>query len=179
MTKHRFFEHPKGLTAQEIAKLTGAVLQGDASPERRINAVAPLDRAGPDDLTFMENVKYVSQYAATEAGICLVVPKFLGKAPAGAAIMLTPHPYRAFVAVAHKLFPAALRPSSLFEASGVSAGALVHRTARLEQGVAIDPGAVIGPRAEIGSGTVIGPTAVIGPDVCIGRDCAIGAGATV
>ena len=72
-----------------------------------------------------------------------------------------------------------MRPSSLFEASGVSPGALVHPSARLESGVTIDPAAVIGPRAEIGAGTVIGAGAVIGPDVRIGRDCAIGAGATI
>ena len=72
-----------------------------------------------------------------------------------------------------------MRPSSLFEASGVAAGALVHPTARLESGVLIDPAAVVGPRAEIGGGTVIGPTAVIGPEVRIGRDSVIGAGCTI
>jgi UDP-3-O-[3-hydroxymyristoyl] glucosamine N-acyltransferase len=179
MTTASFFAPPDGLTAQEIAKLTGAILQGDTSPERRITGVAPLDRAGPNDLTFMQNVKYESQFLATAAGLCLVTAKFLARAPAGIAIMLTPAPYRAFVLVTQKLYPGTLRPSSLFEASGVAAGALVHRSARLEQGVTIDPAAVIGPRAEIGSGTVIGPTAVIGPDVRIGRNCAIGAGATV
>jgi UDP-3-O-[3-hydroxymyristoyl] glucosamine N-acyltransferase len=94
-------------------------------------------------------------------------------------ILVSPAPYRAFVAVAQKLYPHAMRPSSLFEASGIAAGALVHATARLESGVVIDPAAVIGPRAEVGSGTVIGPTAVIGPGVRIGRDCVIGAGCTV
>ncbi len=88
-------------------------------------------------------------------------------------------PYRAFVTVARTLFPAALRPSSLFEASGIAPGASVHPSARLESGVVIDPGAVVGPRAEIGSGTLIGPGAVIGPQVRIGRDCAIGAGASI
>jgi UDP-3-O-[3-hydroxymyristoyl] glucosamine N-acyltransferase len=93
--------------------------------------------------------------------------------------LVTPAPYRAFVAVAQALYPSALRPSSLFAASGVSAGAHVHPTARLESGVTIDPAAVIGPGVEIGSGTVIAPTAVIGPHVRIGRDCVIGAGATI
>ena len=92
---------------------------------------------------------------------------------------MTPAPYRAFVIVAQKLYPGAMRPSSLFEASGVAAGAQVHPTARLESGIVIDPAAVIGPRAEIGAGTVIGPTAVIGPDVHVGRDCVIGAGCTI
>jgi UDP-3-O-[3-hydroxymyristoyl] glucosamine N-acyltransferase len=177
MTEPRFFERPEGLTAQEIAALTGAVLCGSA--DRRIGGIAPLDRASPGDLSFMQSPKYLSQFTATLAGICLTTEKFAAKAPAHVAVLVTPAPYRAFVAVAQKLYPGAMRPSSLFEASGVSASALVHPSARLESGVVIDPAAVIGPRAEIGAGTVIAPGAVIGPDVRIGRGCVIGASATI
>jgi len=175
----QFFPRPKGLSAAEIATLTGAVARAGAPLERRIVGIGPLDRAGPNDLSFMQNVKYEAEYAATQAGICLASKRFAEAAPAHVAVLVTPAPYRAFVMVALSLYPDALRPSSLFAASGVSPGALVHPSARLESGIVIDPAAVIGPRAEIGAGTVIGPTAVIGPDVRIGRDCAIGAGATI
>ncbi len=179
MTEPLFFERPTGLTAQEIAALTGAVMRAGAAPERRVAGVAPLDRAGPGELAFMQSPKFADQFAGTRAGICLTTEKFADKAPVNVALLITPAPYRAFVAVAQKLYPGAMRPSSLFEASGVSAGALVHPTARLESGVVIDPAAVIGPRAEIGAGTIIGPTAVIGPEVRIGRDCVIGASCTI
>jgi UDP-3-O-[3-hydroxymyristoyl] glucosamine N-acyltransferase len=127
----------------------------------------------------MQNAKYGAAFAATHAGLCLTTEKFAVSAPRGVGVLVTPTPYRAFVTVAQKLFPGAMRPSSLFEASGVAAGALVHPTARLESGVVVDPAAVIGPRAEIGAGTVVGPAAVIGPDVRVGRDCVIGAGCTI
>ena len=179
MTEPRFFDRPKGLSAQQIATLTGAVARPGTPLDRRIADVAPLDRAGPNDLAFMQNPRYESQFAATRAGLCLVSPRFADAAPDDAAVLVSPAPYRAFVAVAQALFPQAQRPSSLFEASGVSPSALVHPTARLEAGVVIDPAAVIGPRAEIGAGTLIGANAVIGANVRIGRDCAIGAGATV
>jgi UDP-3-O-[3-hydroxymyristoyl] glucosamine N-acyltransferase len=175
----QFFARPKGLTAAEIAALTGAVARAGAPLERRIVGIGPLDRAGPDELSFMQNVKYEARYAATHAGVCLVSKRFAEAAPARVAVLVTPAPFRAFVMIAHTLYPDAKRPSSLFEASGISPSALVHPSARLESGVVIDPAAVIGPRAEIGAGTVIGPTAVVGPDVRIGRDCAIGAGATI
>lgn len=179
MTEPHFFERPQGLTAQEIGALTGAVMRGNVPPERRIGGIAPLDRASPTDLSFMQNAKFLSEFAATRAGLCLTTEKFAAKAPPHVALMVTPAPYRAFVAVAQRLYPGAMRPSSLFEASGVSGGALVHPAARLEAGVIVDPAAVIGPRAEIGAGTVIAPGATIGPDVRIGRDCVIGAGATI
>jgi UDP-3-O-[3-hydroxymyristoyl] glucosamine N-acyltransferase len=179
MTEPQFFQRPDALTAQEIAALTGAVARPGVAPDRRVSGIAALDRAGPSDLAFLQNPKYAGPYGTTRAGICLTTERFAGQAPAGVAILVTPAPYRAFVAVAEKLFPGALRPSSLFEAGGVSASAQVHPTARLENGVTIDPAAVIGPRAEIGAGTMIAAGAVIGPEVRIGRDCAIGANVTI
>src|SRR5262249_38147899 len=91
----------------------------------------------------------------------------------------TTEPYRAFVTVARALFPTAHRPSSLFRATGVGAGATVHATAQLERDVTVDPGVVIGPGAEIGAGTVVAANAGIGPGVRIGRNCSIGAGVTL
>ena len=179
MSEPRFFDRPKGFTAQEIAALTGAVLREQDSAERSIDGIAPLDRASPSDLSFMQSPKYGAQFAATHAGICLTTEKFATSAPAHVALLITPAPYRAFVAVAQKLYPGAMRPSSLFAAIGVSSSALVHPSARLEAGVVIDPAAVVGPRAEIGGGTVIAAGAVIGPDVRIGRECVIGASGTI
>jgi UDP-3-O-[3-hydroxymyristoyl] glucosamine N-acyltransferase len=175
----RFFPRPKGLTVAEIATLTGSVPQPGVPVDRRVVGIGPLDRAGPDDLAFMQNAKYGSHYVATHAGICLTTKRFAEAAPASVAVLVTPAPFRAFVMVGQALYPDSTRPSSLFEASGVSPSALVHPSARLESGVVIDPAAVVGPRAEIGADTVIGPGAVIGPDVCVGRNCAIGAGATI
>jgi UDP-3-O-[3-hydroxymyristoyl] glucosamine N-acyltransferase len=179
MTDPHFFERPNGLTARDIAALTGAVVRTDALPERRISGIGPLDRATPSELAFMQNPKFAVQFAATRAGICLTTEKFAAQAPAHLAVLVTREPYRAFVKVAQTLYPGAMRPSSLFEAGGVSPHAQVHPTARLESGVMIDPAAIVGPRAEIGAGSVIGPGAVIGPEVRIGRDCAIGSGATI
>ena len=73
-----------------------------------------------------------AQFAATRAGICLTTEHLPERRRRSVAVLVTPAPYRAFVAVAQALYPGAMRPSSLFEASGVSPSALVHPTARLE-----------------------------------------------
>ena len=174
-----FFKPAGALTVGEIATLTGAIPRPSVDLSRRIGNIAPLDRAGPGDLTFLDNSKYVGELAATRAGACLIGERFEQHAPPGLAALRAREPYRAFITVACKLFPAAQRPSSLFGAEGVSEGATVHPTARLESGVTIDPGAVIGPGAEIGAGSIVAANAVIGPGVRIGRQCAIGAGASV
>jgi UDP-3-O-[3-hydroxymyristoyl] glucosamine N-acyltransferase len=179
MRKPPFFRRTRELTLGEIAALTRAQPPQDAPLTRRIDNIAPLDLAGPGDLTYIDNAKYVEMLASTHAGACFMTERFENRAPSNLIVLRTNEPYRAFVSVARTLFPDSLRPSSLYEAEGVAPGAFVHSTARLESGVIIDPGAVIGPRAQIGAGTVVGATAVIGPDVCIGRNCAIGTGCSV
>jgi UDP-3-O-[3-hydroxymyristoyl] glucosamine N-acyltransferase len=167
------------LTTGEIAALTRAKLRDGDPPDRRIGNIAPLDTAQAFDISFLDSSKYIDALADTGAGALLVAPRFVAAAPRGIVVLETPHPYAAFVAVARKIFPSALRPTSLFGTSGRAVAAQIHPTARLEAGVTVDPLAVIGPRAEIGSGTLIGSGAIIGPDVRIGRECAIAAGATI
>jgi UDP-3-O-[3-hydroxymyristoyl] glucosamine N-acyltransferase len=171
------------LTIAEIAKLTGAKLPSGKTPERSIGNIAPLDSARSGDISFLEDAKLLGALAATHASACLMPERFAVAAPRRLVVLTTDAPYRAFVIVARALFPAALRPSSLFERTfdrtGGAAGARVHPAARLEAGIVIDPFAAIGSGAEIGAGTLIGSGAVIGPDVCVGRQCTVGAGATI
>ncbi len=179
MSEPLFFRPARVLTVGEIVTLTGAAPRADTDLSRPIGDIAPLDRAGPADITFFDNPKFAEELAAARAGACLVGERFAKDVPARVAALRVGKPYRAFVVVARALFPTAQRPSSLFGAEGIAAGAAVHPKARLEQGVTVDPGVVIGPGAEIGAGSVIAANAVIGPGVRIGRQCAIGAGASL
>src|SRR6202051_3980656 len=169
----------RALPIEECGALTQSKPRAGDPLDRRINNIAPLDTAVAADISFLDKARFLDALAVTRAGACFISPSFEAKAPPCLAILVTPEPYRAFVAVTRALFPEALRPSSLFGVKGRSKDAHVHPTARLEANVTVDPLAVIGADAEIGAGTVIAVGAVIGPGVCIGRDCAIGAGATI
>ncbi|MDQ0469306.1 UDP-3-O-(3-hydroxymyristoyl)glucosamine N-acyltransferase [Labrys wisconsinensis] len=179
MTDPVFFRPHAALAVADIVSITGAAPAEGLEPTRRISAVAPLDQAGPDDLTFLENPHYLPLLATTRAGLVLIAPKFAAKAPTGAPLLVVREPYRSFAQVALVLHPEAARPQSMFGSKGIAPGAFVHPEARLELGVTVDPGAVIGPRAEIGAGSIVGPNAVIGPDVRIGRDCSVSANTTL
>jgi UDP-3-O-[3-hydroxymyristoyl] glucosamine N-acyltransferase len=179
MSEPSFFKLPSGLTVSEIADLTGAEARLGARLDHLITNVAPLDRAGPHDIAFLDSAKYADALTSTCAGACLTTERFTTQAPDHLNVLRTQEPYRAFVTVARKLYPDALRPSALFGGKGAAPGAIIHPSAQIESGVDIDPGAVIGPRAAIGAGSVIGAAAAIGPDVQIGRDCSIGPGASV
>jgi UDP-3-O-[3-hydroxymyristoyl] glucosamine N-acyltransferase len=183
MSARSFFRGVGQISVGEIAKLTGAELRRDSDPARAIKGIATLDRGGPSDLVFLDHAKFAQAASAITAGACLSSPRLAEHVPPGVALLVAEKPFHAFVNVARKLFPDALRPSSLFAGdgatAGVAAGAVVHPTARLEGGVTVDPGAVIGAGAEIGSGTVVAANAVIGAQVRVGRDCAIGPNASI
>ena len=179
MTDPMFFTARKTLSLGAIAEACGMSVPNGADAATTFTGVAPLETAGPVDIAYMDNARYGDALAITRAGLCFVSRRFSARVPAATVALVMPDPYRAYSQILARLHPDAMRPGSLFGASGVSPGAHIHPDARLEDGVRVDPGAVIGPSAEIGSGSVIGPNAVIGPDVRVGRDCSIGAGTTL
>ena len=175
MAQPRFFEKPPPATLAEIAALAGAQLDNASRADVRISGLASLDEAGPMHLAFFDNLKYAEQLASTKAGACIVSSRFAARVPAHVAILRAAQPFHAFVTVAREFNRDALRPQTWFGIDGIAPSAIIHPTARLEDGVVVDPLTVIGPGVEIGTGTVIGAGVVIGPEVRIGRDCNVGA----
>ncbi len=179
MTDPFFFRQASSPSLADIINWTGAKAPEDADPSIQFTAVGPLDRAGPSALAFFENQKYLEDLLTTRAAACLVHPKFAARVPAKTLALITPEPYRAFAKVMAWLYPEAAKPTSVFLQTGVSPGAAIHPSARLEANVTVDPGAVIGGNSEIGSGSFIGANSVIGAGVRIGRNCSIGARASL
>jgi len=164
----RFFTNAGPFTLADLAARAGAELKNAADPARSMADVAPLEVAGPEHLSFLDNKKYVDAFSASQAGACLVRPEFADRAPAGMVLLLTDDPYRAYAKVASSFYP--LPPLI----PGVAPTATVHPSAKLGAGCQIDPGVVIGAGAEIGERVHVGANAVIGHGVKIGNDCRIG-----
>jgi UDP-3-O-[3-hydroxymyristoyl] glucosamine N-acyltransferase len=169
----RFFQRSGPHSVADIARCLGAELAGIALPERMISGLAPLQTAGPADLSFLDNRRYAAHLAATNAGAVIIHPEFLARVPAGTVAIVTPEPYAGW-AKASTLF----HPPSAAQA-GVHPAAIVHPQAVIDPAAEIGPGAVIGAGAEIGAGSIIGALAVIGAGVVIGRACQVHAQATV
>ncbi|MBX9843133.1 MAG: UDP-3-O-(3-hydroxymyristoyl)glucosamine N-acyltransferase [Xanthobacteraceae bacterium] len=175
----QFFSAESSLTVGEIATLTGSEPRAGAELDRRITNIAPIDLAGPSDLTFLDNFNFTGELKTTRAGAILISARFEAQAPAHLTVLRSREPYKAFVLVTQKFYQSSLRPGSPYGDHGVAPGATVHRTAKIAEGVTIDPGAVIGAGADIGPGTIISANAVIGAGVKIGRDCTVGANSTI
>jgi UDP-3-O-[3-hydroxymyristoyl] glucosamine N-acyltransferase len=156
-----------------LADLVAAV-GGEVAPGQRadllVSAAAPLDRAGPGDIAFLGDRKYLPALRETRAGAVLVSEPFVSDVPKGCIAVVARRPHAAWSAAA----------GLLHAPRGYEPGApAIHPTAVIEDGVQISPGVVIGPDARIGRGTRLDPNVVIGPGVAIGRDCTIGANASV
>src|SRR5271166_2370674 len=109
-----------------VADWCGASLASEADRGRIITDVAALDQAGPGDLTFLDNPKYLEELRSTRAGAALVTARHADAAPAGCAVLIAREPYRAMAMAMAKLFPTAVRPGPVFNESGVSPGTFVH-----------------------------------------------------
>lgn len=168
MPDPRFFKAAGPFRLSALAEMAGATVErGD--PDMRITGVAPLDSAGAEDISFLENPAYAEAFSRSGAGACIVGQKLKAKAPDGMALVVAAHAYKAYALVARAFHPDAP------PLPGVAGSASVDPTAKLGAGTEVAPGAVIGAGAEIGEGCRIGPNAVIGPGVVLGPGCDIGA----
>ncbi len=173
MADPRFFTVAGPFSLDQLAEICGAEIGGGADPAATFTEVAPLDRAGPGQVSFLDNKRYVGQFRASAAGACIVAPKYAEQAPAGMALLITANPYRAYALVAQAFYPApARRP-------GRHPSAVVDPSARISEDAEIGPGVVIGAGAEIGADCRIGANAAIGDGVVVGEATEIGANVTL
>src|SRR3984957_16306544 len=173
MADPRFFTVAAPLTIAELAARTGAAIAGAGEAERRITDVAPLDAAGPEHVTFLDNRKYLDAFRGTRAGAAFVHPDVAAASPAGVTLLVTPAPYRAYAVAAQAFYP------ELPPTPGIAASEVIDPSARLGEGCAVEAYAVIGPRAEIGRRCRIAAHAVIGAGCALGDDGIVGANASL
>ena len=173
MPDSRFFAAAGPFTLEQLAALSGAELAADADPKRQISNVAPLETAGPSDLSFLENRKYVDAFAATAAGACFAHPDLADKAPKTTALLLSRTPYKAYALAAQAFYPNnSTRPE-------ISPHAVIDPSASIGEGSSVSAGAFVGGRVEIGARCRIGPNAVVGEGVILGDDTIVGAAASL
>ncbi|RFC62415.1 UDP-3-O-(3-hydroxymyristoyl)glucosamine N-acyltransferase [Fulvimarina endophytica] len=171
-----FFPRGDGRTIAELAEALGIEVRNAPQTGRRITGIASLDEAGPDDLTFFDNVRYADQLETTRAGCVILATRYASKpVPEGCAALVAKRADLAFAQAGRMLYPSALEPVPVSGRQAISEKASIDPSARLEDGVTIEPFAVVGPGVEIGSGTLIAANATIGAGCRIGRDCRIGA----
>ena len=64
MADPRFFHRAGPFSLEALAAISGAKLADPSLGARTIDDVAPLETAGPSEVTFLDNRKYVDAFAA-------------------------------------------------------------------------------------------------------------------
>jgi UDP-3-O-[3-hydroxymyristoyl] glucosamine N-acyltransferase len=161
----RFFRKSGPYPLAVVAGTAGGIAE---KLELLLEGVAPLQTAGPNEVSFLDNRRYTSALDRTLAGAVIVHPDMAARVPSKTAAILTTEPYAGWARVAALFYPTPpVRPG-------------IHRSAIVAEGALVDPSAEIGPLsvieagAEIGPGCRIGPYAFVGTGVIVGRDCRIG-----
>jgi UDP-3-O-[3-hydroxymyristoyl] glucosamine N-acyltransferase len=166
----RFFTRTGPHSLAAIAALLGCEVVDGA---KLISGVAPLQTAGPEDVSFLDTKRYAPLLAETKAGAVILHPDFAAKVPQGCVALATAEPYVGWAKVSTLFYPyPEPRP-------GVHPAAVIDALAVVDAGAEIGANAVVAAGAVIGAGSSIGPLAYIGPGVIIGRDCRIHAQVTI
>ena len=151
------------LSAREIAALTGGQLIGAA--DVTVSGVAPLDRAGPDDLSFLAARRYLQYFQQSSAAIVLCKPDLVPDGTAGpASRVVVRDPHVALLAVIPVLYPEPAWEPGIHRTAVIGAGAV------WQEPVAIGPYAVLGRNTRLGRNVRIGAGAALGDGVVIGDD---------
>jgi UDP-3-O-[3-hydroxymyristoyl] glucosamine N-acyltransferase len=145
----------------QIARTIGCRMDGD---DVEIGRVTGIDEAGPGDLTFVSNRKYISHIKDTRASAIILGE---GIPPVGIPSLRTDDPYLAF-ARALEIFYIPLLPDS-----GIHPAAIVSKDAEIGPGASVGAYAVIGKGCKIGKNALLYPHVVLYPNVTLGDNAVL------
>ena len=152
----------QGKTLNQLAECVGGKIVGNG--KRVITAAAIIETAGPDEITFLVNKKYIPQLATTNAGAVITAEQVETKAD----LLIADDPYYAFMQIVVLLHGHRKHPQC-----GISKHASIDKSAKVGDGCNVAQFAIIRENTTIGANCNIYPGVFIGPDVKIGDDCII------
>ena len=145
-----------------LSALAGELGLEFTGADMEIAGVNTLDKAGPDEISFLVNPKYLQQLEKTKAGCVLTSGPYADKAERA---LISSNVYMDLARVVN-LFA---RPQGCL--TGVSELAYVHPTAKVAESATVYPFAFIGEDAVIGEHSVIFAGVYVGERTVVGSDC--------
>ena len=158
----------KKITLEALASMVEGELSGD--PALEISGFGPLDSAGPGDITFLVDTKYLEQAAQCAAAAILVGPKIEFEA---GNIVRVEDAYLASAIIQNYFL------EQPFAAGGIHETAVIGEECTVGKEITIGAQVVIGDRVTLGERVEICAGVVIGDDVTIGDGCVIRANVTI
>ncbi|MEY4591042.1 MAG: hypothetical protein RL497_3118 [Pseudomonadota bacterium] len=176
----------RAFTLQALADYLGGRVIGDSSLS--VARLAPLDTAGPGDLSFVAKAGLVKLLEAANASAYIVGPEWADRVTQGIEVA---QPYLAYAKVS-RLFevcpqiPQGIHPMACVDPSAVLAEdvaigpfCVIAAEAQIGAGVQLAAGVHIGARSRVGEGSYLFPHVVVYHDVFIGKRARIHANTTI
>jgi UDP-3-O-[3-hydroxymyristoyl] glucosamine N-acyltransferase len=155
-------------TLGQLATALGATLEGD--PARVVTGVAPLESAGPGDVSFLTDERYRAAAQTSHAGAFVAGA---GVSGLPAPVLHVSAPQQSLIDVLLLFHPEPPVTPGIHDSAIVSPEARVDGTAAVGPLVVIEPGARVGADARlgaqcyVGAGVEIGEASVLGPRVTL------------
>jgi UDP-3-O-[3-hydroxymyristoyl] glucosamine N-acyltransferase len=149
-------------TLGRIAEALGATLEGD--PNRLIIGVAPLEKAGPEHVSFLVNPRFLRAAAHSAAG-AVVVSRTIEGLPQ--ALLRVDSAQAALIPLLRLFYPEAPILPGVHPAAIVAPSARVDPSASVGPYTVVEDGAVIGARSKVGALCFVGAGAVLADDVVL------------
>ncbi len=152
------------------------------SEQIEIQQVAGLDHAQSNNISFLNDKKYLTSLQDTQAGVVILNSAYRDSCTV--AHLIVENPYYVYALVAQILNPNVIEIGIHYD-STVDNTAVIADTACVKAQAVVQSGVVIGQSSLIGSGAVIednvqiGANCRIGSNVVICHDCIIGDGVTI
>ena len=147
----------------DIVNSLGGSLHG--SPQISIARLAPLETAGPQDLSFLSHPQYQSLLAKSQAACVIVTPQFTSLAISRGACIETDDPYHYFARLTQFWKKQNAQPTR----------ARIHPSAVIDPDALISDSAIIGPLCVVERGAKVGAHTELKTRVTLGEGCEVGA----
>lgn len=179
----------RAYSLKELAEQIGATVRGNADVV--VESIAPLDKAGEKQLTFISNVKFRELLSQSQAGILIVSESDVEFCAAHSNLLIVKDPYVAYAVLAQYMdtTPKAatdIAASAVISSAAslgknvcVGANSVIEAGVVLEDDVIIGAGCFVGKNARIGRGTQLWANVSVYHEVQIGRHCLIQSGAVI
>lgn len=151
------------LRLADLAAAVGGTVLGDG--DVRISSIAPLDRAGAGQLSFLASPKYAPLLVESAAAAVLITPELQDAPGRCTNRVVVAKPHEAILALLPRLYRQPERPFV-----GVHPSAVVHPTASVDADVCIEAFVVVEAGAKVGRGAWVGSHSVIGAGATLGQD---------
>lgn len=161
-------------TVAELAARVDGRVEGD--PTAAVTGVAPVDEAGPGDLTFVSDRRHRRALGTSRPTAVLVPTDLATDGETSATLIRVPDPHLAMGRLLPLFFPDRAETSSH---PGVHATVLLGKGVELGESVRIGPYAVLEAGCRVGRDSVLEAHVHVGSGAVVGADCRLGQGCSV